>query len=94
MGLLPLAIETGRFNNVPREERLCKFCTKNIVEDKLHFLLSCELYDVERNIMLEKFKSHDWDHNFIKYMLTNKHYLLVKLVVRLITKRKNARPST
>ena len=66
MVLLPLAIETGRYNNIPREEKLCKLCTKNTTENEIHFLLNCDFYDVERKIMLEKFISYDWNHDFIK----------------------------
>ena len=30
-GILPLAIETGRFMNIPLEYRLCNFCEDNIM---------------------------------------------------------------
>lgn len=45
-GTLPLRIETGRFKR-PKEEiedRLCKLCTLNCVEDETHFLFYCSLY--------------------------------------------------
>ena len=38
-GVLPLAVETGRFNNIPIEYRLCTFCHENVLEDEIHFLL-------------------------------------------------------
>jgi len=38
-----LRIETGRHEALPREERLCPCCHKD-VEHVLHFLLHCELY--------------------------------------------------
>ena len=45
-----LQIETGRFskNKTPREERFCPYYkTLNIftVEDEIHFLLSCSLFN-------------------------------------------------
>ena len=43
LGILPLKLETGRFKNVPVNERLCENCTDS-VEDKEHFLLHCALY--------------------------------------------------
>ena len=43
LGILPLAIETGRYRNVPLEERLCESC--RIIEDEKHFLLHCPLYN-------------------------------------------------
>ncbi len=41
-GVLPLAIETGRFKNIDRELRFCRVCDKNIVESEYHHLLHCE----------------------------------------------------
>lgn len=38
-----LAIETGRYNNTNRENRLCPHC-KTSVEDEFHFLFLCPLY--------------------------------------------------
>ena len=38
MGILPLTIETGRFINQPLEQRLCKICDSNEVEDEWHFI--------------------------------------------------------
>lgn len=44
-GILPLRIETGRYVGEPVEQRLCRFCALNAVEDERHFLLECELYN-------------------------------------------------
>ena len=41
-GKLPLCIETGRYIGEKVEQRLCKLCTAEAVEDKLHFLLHCD----------------------------------------------------
>lgn len=35
-----LAIESGRHTNVPKERRLCKFCSD--IEDEFHFVLKCQ----------------------------------------------------
>ena len=48
-GVLPLHVETGRFHNMPVQERICKFCNANEVETELHFLFYCQLYTVIRN---------------------------------------------
>ena len=32
-----LAIESGRYDNTPRSDRLCKFCNLNVVENEYHF---------------------------------------------------------
>ncbi len=47
-GILPLRIETGRFCNEKREDRLCVFCDTNTVENTEHFLFECSLYDHQR----------------------------------------------
>lgn len=39
--ILPLTIETGRFQNTPEEDRLCEMCDLNDVESESHFLLYC-----------------------------------------------------
>ena len=49
-----LEIERGRYTNprTPREDRLCVAC--KVVEDELHFLINCKLYQHERGILLAK----------------------------------------
>lgn len=62
-----LAVETGRYYDIPREERLCKLCSMQQVETEFHFLLVCPFYtDIRRKYLssyyckwptLTKFKS-------------------------------------
>ena len=35
----PIAIETGRHNNIPHNERVCKLCNNNNIENEYHFTL-------------------------------------------------------
>ena len=51
-GSAPLQIETGRWKGVPREERLCRECGMNEVEDCDHWLLRCSRWDIERQHLL------------------------------------------
>ena len=51
-GILPIRIETGRFCNLPVENRLCEICNQNEVEDEFHFLMECPFYHHERLQML------------------------------------------
>ena len=51
-GSAPLQIETGRWKGVPREERLCRECGMNEVEDCDHWLLQCSRWDIERRHLL------------------------------------------
>jgi hypothetical protein len=36
-----LPVETGRYNNVPYNDRLCKHCDINEIGNESHFLMSC-----------------------------------------------------
>ena len=40
-----LAIETGRHNNIQREDRKCIFCNLDGVEDAYHFIIKRPLYN-------------------------------------------------
>ena len=44
-GSLPLHIETGRYSKpkVPLNEKTCKFCSQNVIEDEIHFLMGCDV---------------------------------------------------
>ena len=46
-----LRVETGRWCGLKRDERLCKQCTKQEVEDEEHFLLRCGDMMKEREVM-------------------------------------------
>jgi len=43
-----LRIETGRYDKIPRDERLCSLCNCNKTEDETHFLLDCQIFFDER----------------------------------------------
>ena len=50
-----LAIEEGRYRNIPRENRICTFCNMNFVETEYHFLLVCPYYREIRNECLPNY---------------------------------------
>ena len=51
-GVAPVKIETGRFENLDVNQRLCHFC--NVVEDETHVILDCSAYDDLRNNLFIK----------------------------------------
>lgn len=57
-----LQIETGRYKNIPRQQRLCNIC--KVVEDECHFLLNCKLNEQKRKELLETIKLDfpDFEH--------------------------------
>ena len=50
-----LRIETGRYDNIPQEQRLCNSCNMAKVEDEFHFLLVCPKY---RDLRCKYFKRY------------------------------------
>ena len=88
-GTLPLAIETGRYTNVPLENRICTLCDNNIIEDEIHFMCVCEkLQDIRYSYFskyCEKssvFLSLDTETKFV-YIMQNHHGLLGKFLFEL-----------
>lgn len=64
IGIAPLRIETGRYENdgnhkgVPANQRKCLVCESvNCIEDEIHFLLKCPKYDNVRSKMFSSIRS-------------------------------------
>lgn len=53
-----LFIETGRYDNTPRHQRLCKSCHMNKIEDEYHFLLVCPKYRELRSKYFKPYYCH------------------------------------
>ena len=53
-GTNDLRIETGRYEKLEVEERICIFCESGEVEDERHFLCRCEAWKDEREVILRK----------------------------------------
>ncbi len=53
-GVLPIAVEIGRFKNVPRELRVCKVCNGGMVEDEVHVMYECEALKDEREMLKQE----------------------------------------
>ena len=49
-----LRIETGRYDKLPRDQRLCSLCNCNKIEDETHFLLDCPSYSSIRDRFFSK----------------------------------------
>ena len=79
-GILPLSIETGRFQNIPLEYRLCNFCDQNVIEDETHFLLYCTAYQELRNVLLLKAIEIQPDYIFLNLEDKLQLFMSTKLV--------------
>ena len=51
-GILPLAIETGRWYGVDYNLRHCKLCNSGEVENEEHFVFLCNYFDEERAYLM------------------------------------------
>ncbi len=49
LGMLPIHIETGRFKGTQLDGRKCQLCDTQEVEDEIHFVCKCNLYNDLRN---------------------------------------------
>jgi hypothetical protein len=48
-----LSIEVGRYNKTPRNERFCKKCNTDEIEDEMQFLLLCNPFETDRKNILD-----------------------------------------
>ena len=49
-----LMIESGRYDQIPRQNRLCPCCRSNEIEDETHFLFNCPKYSIQRDELYNK----------------------------------------
>ena len=52
-GVAPIRLETGRFENLNVDQRLCHFCN-DAIEDETHVVLFCSAYEDLRNNLVSK----------------------------------------
>ena len=46
--------KTGRYDNIPRDGRVCNVCNCKTIEDEIHFLLDCPKYSSLRDMFFSK----------------------------------------
>ena len=52
-GVAPLKIETGRYEGLFENDRICSLCEAGEVESEVHTLIRCPLYDIHRHELFE-----------------------------------------
>lgn len=81
-GVAPLRLETGRYENIPEEQRLCPIC-ELAVENEVHVLFHCPLYQSLRNDIVNKAIEIDasfnnlCDQDRLNFVLSNEHMIKV-----------------
>ena len=56
-GILQLRVESGRFNNIKLEDRICELCDDQKIEDEFHFLCVCQKYSDLRTTLFNSVSS-------------------------------------
>ena len=83
-GVLPLHVETGRWQNKPLEDRMCLICNEDYIEDEFHFLCVCERYSFYRNALFTKVL--DKNHEFGALSMEDKFIYLLRYENREVAK--------
>ena len=92
-----LAIELGRYKNIPVESRICSYCSTGEIDDERHILLFCPLFDLKRACFFGKMSSISPSfHNLtcdekLKYILCPTSEIMCKVVNKFIRIMFNAR---
>ena len=92
-GILPLRIETGRFVGEAPDQRLCRFCQLNSIEDETHFLLDCTCYihireQVFGDIILTNDFINSSVHGKLNFIIHNYPRKIAKFLMKSYLKRK------
>ena len=94
-GILPLAVEVGRYRSLPLSERVCTLCQLQLVEDEYHILCVCGSYDEFRTTLYNKASTtFNEFHNIPEldkfvYLINNLQRDVIAFLVKALTKRRN-----
>ena len=96
-----LEIEKGRHIGVVHNDRICKLCNSNNIENETHFLWLCECYEQERESLYNKlYRLHNFDYKLInddnirsKLLLNSKSHNVLKCMSKFIEDLLNKRNS-
>ena len=50
-----MPIVSGRYKNIPRQERICNICEKDQIGDEFHYLFQCNALEVQRKKYLKRY---------------------------------------
>ena len=94
-GILPLAIETGRFHAIPEEDRKCHLCDLREVENEMHFLFYCPFFhELRAKLFFKLTESPDLfsmsDECRLSYLFSKKVFYLAQYVLSAYQQRMGA----
>jgi hypothetical protein len=77
-----LNIETGRHSNIARQERKCRVCNTNDIEDEYHFILICPQYELLRKTYIKRcYYNKPSMYKFIDLLKSSNIQVLNKLAI-------------
>lgn len=83
-GVAPIRIETGRYEGLPVEGRICPFCGK--IENEIHVLLDCSVYNDIRVSLLDKASDTVQGFNDLsnvdKFKILLSHHMLIRFCAK------------
>lgn len=93
----PLRIESGRYRNIDKEKRFCQICCNSVIENEMHFMLKCPIYETVRTIYLkhiiEKFCTKKDEEKTLVYLLSTTQKDIIDDVSKYIYKAFEIRDS-
>ena len=79
-----LMIEHGRYQNIPRDERLCTVSDKNEIENEEHFLFSCDAYHNTRQNFLTPLNNTSPNHNLTVDLLNSSDSETIRIFAKFV----------
>ena len=77
-----LFIESGRFKAVEKENRICRLCDLNVLEDEYHFVLICPIYNSLRKVYIKRYYyQHPNQYTFAALVNSRNHTTLRNLAM-------------
>ena len=70
-----LELEVGRYKKLPRNMRICNFCSRNEIDDEFHFFFHCEKNQNIRYNYLSEIENENIDFPNLDYQQKLKHIL-------------------
>jgi hypothetical protein len=87
-GILPIAIETGRFTRTPLEQRLCPVC-RSEVETEVHFIFECPAYGEIRDASFGQIDPSKPSNVYLYELCSDHPRVFAKFLKRCMEKRKS-----
>ena len=90
-GILPLKLETDRYQGIPEDQRLCQLCTLGAVETEFHFIFRCPALKHIHDLYLNKYNinfANNTDASSLHSMLSADNIRLTAKFIEVLYKER------